>query len=298
MGRRASGLARGRVKVMVSAVQGASSATHNERLLKVTPSQHDVSLGTLVKIKDTWCEEKTAKCSYWHEQLPWMFAGLCPKDPQSQPMAIKILDTFHKYQRSGFSGIGHQRITYTLMHPDTDNTMYPFVVMMARTGIMDPLLEIRAQEFNLSLTVHEQRVEELHARLHWQGMHPGRAQEPPGASAKLRWPDNIALLQRWEAKLFLKSIWTAFLGRELLKFSSCSEEFVRHAECNLINLAVRPDLPQQHFSDLRGEYRLQHGWSLWSGGSNPQLSMQQGTLLAFFAIKAERGNLFNASSFC
>lgn len=95
----------------------------------------------------------------------------------------------------------------------------------------------------------EQRVEEVHARIHFLNMSPGRSLDPPSTSSRLRLKEHLFELQDWKCLSFVSQIWGRRVERELLK-PVMTQEFVQHAPKVQCIGAVYNTLQQQLFSNV------------------------------------------------
>ena len=78
---------------------------------------------------------------------------------------------------------------------------------------------------------------------------------PPRTCAKLRLGENLLQLQDWKCHTFVMNVWHRYMARELLGFTGCSREFVKHAPYRECVEACRPE---QVFRQLNAEKVLHH----------------------------------------
>ena len=76
------------------------------------------------------------------------------------------------------------RVTYRILSPHSGHRFHALLDLFILSGVMDPILEVELMELNL-VSTHEQRVEEIHAKIHCMNASVGRNLDPPSAAARL-----------------------------------------------------------------------------------------------------------------
>ena len=211
-GRRASDLARGYWRTMLTRMQVASSNELHRRLTMLRPEPRAAVLLVFQSMRTAWVEEIGAKFAYWGE-LPHLCLGMWPSDIHGQDVAKQVVA---KAVAVPVDARVH-RVTHRLLF-DKDPNFGDMVRAFAENGDMAPELANELQEANMVSTV-EQQVEGIHARI--QKNNKRGMSEPPANSAHVRLPQHLKLLADWRVQLFVVQAWvhTKNMAKHLLPFT-------------------------------------------------------------------------------
>ena len=270
-GRRASALARGKAREMIASVRNCNSEQLQIHLTSAPLDLRTRSAHLLHHLTSAWCEEIEVKWAYW-EKPPWLLLGIWPVDAESQRICVEAEHYWEEMAKQNRLGEVH-RYTFRIMSPTSPTGFRRLVHQGAMAGVIDPLLAIEIQEANF-LPTHEQRVEELHARIHALQAKPGKPMKPPTVGSRLRTPQVMELLKCWHFKCFLASIWQRQMCRVVLRSTDLGNEFIRHAKFVHVVDAIYHCLPRQQFCSAEAEIRVVNKWRGQHKIANPVLAIE------------------------
>eukprot|EP00969_Alexandrium_andersonii_P238895 10545889-Alexandrium_andersonii.AAC.1 len=102
-------------KDLIGWVRSAKSKDLNQVLAVAPPALRNQFVALLQGIKDSWCEEVSAKWLFW-SQLPHAALGLWPPGRESPSIAARLLALWEEVRSAGHVSKAH-RVTRRLLDP-------------------------------------------------------------------------------------------------------------------------------------------------------------------------------------
>ena len=291
-GRRGSELARGYARKICTDVMGANSKRLQRRLRLLDPDRRSGLLHSLERMKRTWAEEIADKLHYW-ECLPTLLLGVWPNDDQSQAIAERCVSEWNACVEKGTADTCNRVTKMFMDDSNSDNVLAKQIRILDETGIFNDELQLACQEYNL-LSTHSQRGEELHAQVKRATLHLGRQALPSKVSAVINLPSNLELMQCWEARSFVVSIWFVRQPDTLLSYSNVSHAVRIHAPRTQKELAVYHAHSTQLFGSASQWHTLIQRWQSCKVVTPTTLPPQEKMLMDLF-IERLQGKVISST---